>query len=111
MTTHPPNLTFNAGQLPDEQSSLVGLFIARWSLAEFSLLIPVMHAAGVTQEVAAVLLANTTSAGAKIDVAKSIVSASSLIDQKQTDKINKAINKLYDLVKDRNAVAHHLWAK
>lgn len=108
-TSMPSGRTSSAGQLPPNQATLVGLLIARWSLAEFSLLMPVIRATGVTQEVAAALLATTTSAGTKIDVTLSIVSASAL-PKNEKDDIIRSIKTLKKLVEQRNIVAHHLWA-
>jgi hypothetical protein len=102
---------FNAGYLHNAPgvARLIGEFTARWSLAEFSLLMPIIRATGVTQEIAAALLASTSSTEAKIRTTKAIVH-NSRISVTEKNEIKLAINKLSNLCEERNTISHHLWA-
>ncbi len=105
--------SISAGQIEadPEITRLLGIFVARWSLAEFSLMLALMVALGSgDQEVATTLLASTPSAEAKIKIVlKTLDVAKQSKDLR--DAIKKAVKVLDKLCPERNALLHHLWGR
>lgn len=92
-----------------EITFLIGLFVARWSLAEYSLMMAYLVATGSSrQEVATTVLASTNSAEAKIKIVLKLI-AIAPIDESRRGAIRKAIKRLEKLCPERNALMHHLW--
>jgi hypothetical protein len=94
-----------------EITLLIGIFVARWSLAEFSLMLAFLVALGVRQqEVATTVLASATSAEAKIQIVlKTLEVANQPKDR--CDAIRTAVKALNKLCPERNALLHHLWGR
>jgi hypothetical protein len=94
-----------------EITSLLGLFVARWSLAEYSLMLAFLVAIGSRrQEVATTVLASATSAEAKIQIVLKTLGVATLPDERR-DAIRMAVRTLDKLCPDRNALMHHLWGR
>ncbi len=102
---------FSTGHLDQhpEFSILVGQFIARWSLAEFALLMPLRRATGMSQETASSLLSSINSAEGKIKAITSVVK-NAPFNAAEANGILAALGALSKLCEKRNVVAHHLWA-
>lgn len=99
------------GMLAEEReiACLLGEFLVRWSMAEFTLLMPIIRASGVSQQIAASMLAATNSAEGKIKLVKSVV-ANSPLDAIEKKAIAEAVKALERLCDARNGICHHLWA-
>lgn len=94
-----------------EITSLVGVFVARWSLAEFALMLAFL--VGIQsrrQEVATAALAATPSAEAKIQLVLKTLEAAPAHEERRT-AIRDAVKKLLKLGEERNALMHHLWGR
>lgn len=91
-------------------AALLGEFIARWSLAEAALLMPMMVAMGSRhQTVAAAMLAATNSTEGKIKLVKAAVENMATPTDRKLP-IRESLKKLETLCGERNALMHHLWA-
>jgi hypothetical protein len=94
-----------------EITSLLGIFVARWSLAEYSLMLALFVAIGSRrQEVATTILASATSAEAKIQIVLKTLGVATLPEERR-DGIRTAVKALDKLCADRNALMHHLWGR
>jgi hypothetical protein len=92
-----------------ELTSLLGIFVARWSMAEYVLMLALMVALQtLRQELATTILASTTSAEAKIQIVLKTLNVSS-IDEDRRSAIREAVKALSPLCAQRNALMHHLW--
>lgn len=99
------------GQLEKDPEvlALVGLFVARWSLAEHSLMLAYLLAINSTrQEEATTVLASTNSTEAKIKIVLKLLEIAPLTDLRR-DAIRNAVKKLSKLCETRNSLMHHLW--
>ena len=98
------------GMIEPETASLVGQFIARWSFAEMTLLMPLAVAMNSSnQGVLASILSSANSTEGKIKlVTAAVENMISHLDRKEP--IKKALNKLNKLCEERNAICHHTWA-
>ena len=94
-----------------EIKKLLGIFVARWSLAEFSLSLAFLVALGTRrQEVATTVLASATSAEAKIQIVLKTLGVANLpVDRHAA--IRTAVKVLEKLCPVRNALMHHLWGR
>lgn len=93
-----------------EIARLVGEFIARWSLAESALLMPLLVAMDShDQEQAAARLASTNSTNGRIALVGKAVEKMTARPHLKAP-IAQALNKLEKLCDERNALCHHLWA-
>jgi hypothetical protein len=102
-----------AGQIEanSEITSLVGIFVARWSLAEHSLMLAFLAATGSRrQELATTILSATASTEAKIRIVHKLLGVSAMPDERRK-AIRKAVKELERLCQDRNAIMHHLWGR
>lgn len=91
-------------------AELVGHLIARWSLAEASLMLPLLVAMNSdNQEVAAAILSSTNSTEGKIKLVKTAVDNMTHCHELQ-DPIRKALKRLEGLCEERNTICHHVWA-
>lgn len=94
-----------------EICQLLGIFVARWSLAEFSLMLALLVALNSRQqELATTILASATSAEAKIQIVLKSLGVAKLPDDRRT-AIQKAVKALDKLCPERNALMHHLWGR
>lgn len=108
-------MTYNghifAGQIEKdpEITSLIGIFVARWSLAEYSLMLAYQVAVGsARQEVATTVLASTNSTEAKIKIILKLLGVAA-ISEVRKNAIRKAVKQLEKLCPERNNLMHHLW--
>ena len=107
------SINFEAGRIESDQDipRLLGLFISRWSLAEFSLMLAFMVSTGVKdQAVATTVLSSTHSAEAKIRIVKKLTKRS-LLPVEQKREILSSLKNLERLCEKRNSIVHHLWAQ
>lgn len=94
-----------------EITPLLGVFVARWPLAEYSLMLAFLVALGSRrQEVATTVLASATSAEAKIQIVLKTLGVAELSEERR-DAIRKAVKALDKLCPERNALMHHLWGR
>lgn len=101
---------YEAGYLEraPEMCRLLGVFVARWSLAEASLLYPLMLVSGADEHILVGILASTNSAEGKIKLVKTAIKAAEM-DEETRKKINRSLSALEDLCRKRNGFMHHLW--
>lgn len=89
---------------------LIGEFIARWSLAEATLILPLLVAMNSRgQEVAAAILASTNSTEGKIKLVRTAVENMQRHHEKR-DPIRSSLKTLMSLCEHRNSLCHHTWA-
>jgi hypothetical protein len=94
-----------------EIAHLLGLFVARWSFAEYSLMLAFLVALDSRQqEVATTVLASATSAEAKIQIVLKTLGVAKLPDVRR-NTIRTAVRALDKLCPERNALMHHLWGR
>jgi hypothetical protein len=94
-----------------ELCCLIGIFVARWSLAEFALMLALLVALDSRkQELATTILASATSAEAKIQIVLKTLGVAALPDERRI-AIQKAVKALDKLCPERNALMHHLWGR
>ena len=94
-----------------EITFLVGVFVARWSLAEFALMLAFLVAIqSQRQETATAALAATSSAEAKIQLVLKTLEAAPAREHRR-EPIRNAVKKLLKLCEERNALMHHLWGR
>ena len=113
MSTSPDVFEIYPGQIDadPEITSLLGVFVARWSLAEFLLMLAFLVALqSQRQEVATAALAATPSAEAKIQLVLKTLEAAAVPEQSRV-AIRDAVKKLLKLCEERNALMHHLWGR
>jgi hypothetical protein len=105
------SMNANAGQIErsPEVAQALGLFVARWSLFEMSLLMPLILAAQMSQETAAAALSSVNSSEGKLGLVKNVIMNSALDDTKKNE-LRQLINQTIPLCAERNALMHHLWA-
>lgn len=102
-----------AGQIEtdEEITRLIGIFVARWSLAEYSLMLAFLAATQSNrQEVATTVLAATASAEAKIRIVQKLLGVAALPEDRRV-AIRRAVKQLEGLCQERNELMHHLWAR
>jgi len=93
-----------------EVAMLLGEFIARWSLAETTLLFPLLVTLNSSnQEVGAAILASTNSTEGKIKLVRSSVENMPQQDARQA-AMKSSLKEFEALCVERNAICHHLWA-
>ena len=98
-------------EVDPEITAPIGIFVARWSLAEFSLMLAFMVALkSREQEVATTVLASATSAEAKIQIVLKTLAFRKPSDGR-CDAIRTAVRALDKLCPERNALMHHLWGR
>ena len=94
-----------------EITPLLGVFVARWPLAEYSLMLAFLVALGSRrQEVATTVLASATSAEAKIQIVLKTLGVAELSEERR-DAIRKAVKALDKLCPKMMHERISLWAK
>ena len=104
---------FGLGGLQDNPgvAALIGEFIARWSMAEATLMMPLLFAMGSQdQEVAAAMLSSTNSTEGKIKLVRAAVENMAERRPDRRAEIKRALATLMRLYEERNALSHHAWA-
>lgn len=91
-------------------AELVGEFIARWSMAETALLMPLLVAMNSSrQEVAAAILSSTNSTEGKINIINRAID--NMVDHSERKvPMKKSLKKLEIICPERNFICHHAWA-
>lgn len=90
----------------------IGLFVARWSLAEMPLIMPMLLATKSSQEVCASMLASTNSTEGKIKLARSAVAHSvTIVSDAEKSAIDKVLRDFVSACPIRNDMMHHLWGR
>lgn len=94
-----------------EIAQALGLFVARWSLAEFCLVMPMLAATNSSQEVCAAILSATNSAEGKIKVVRAAVQHSNReILPNGKEDVLRVLRDFMGICTDRNNLMHHVWA-
>lgn len=90
--------------------SLMGEFIVRWSLAEMTLIMPLLVALDShNQDVAASVLSSTNSTEGKIKIVRSAVQT--MNDRfSRREGVLKVLSRFEKLCPERNLLLHHVWA-
>lgn len=104
---------FGLGGLQDNPgvAALIGEFIARWSMAEATLMLPLLFAMGSQdQEVAAAMLSSTNSTEGKIKLVRAAVENMTERRPSRKAEIKRALKTLAALCEEQNALSHHAWA-
>lgn len=97
-------------EIQPEIADLIGKFIVRWSMAKFTLMMPLLVAMDTTnQEVAAAILSSTNSTEGKIKIVKTSIENMNR-QQELKPAILKSIVQLEKLCPERNNICHHAWA-
>lgn len=110
--TGPDETAYAPGYLDDapELCRLLGLFVARWSLAEATLLYPLKCAVSGSDHVLVSLLSSAVSTEGKIKLVKSSVQSSGIPSDKKI-AILKSLKDFEKACEQRNSFMHHLWCR
>lgn len=104
-----PNLKLGYLKERPAVALLLGEFIARWSLAETAMMLPLQVALGSpTPEVVSGILSATNSTEGKIKLLKvAVENMAASVEDKAA--LKRAVKKLEGLCEERNALCHHTW--